>query len=94
MPYMSSEWRSRWLNAVPPVTDRTKLQSRRKGSNWIPKRSQMEDADEIPELEVYPCPTCGGMIRIAQMDFRFAGRYTCPHCGNDVVLPADQAGEA
>jgi DNA-directed RNA polymerase subunit RPC12/RpoP len=32
------------------------------------------------------CPICDGRIPILKMDFRFAARYTCPHCGNDVVL--------
>lgn len=33
------------------------------------------------------CPTCDGTIPILKMDSRFAARYSCPHCGNDVVLP-------
>jgi hypothetical protein len=30
-----------------------------------------------------------GTIPILEMDVRFAARYTCPHCGNDMVLPEE-----
>lgn len=36
------------------------------------------------------CPTCGGLIPIIPMDHRIAARYTCPGCGNDVVLSDEE----
>ena len=47
---------------------------------------RVTDEDEIPEFESKPCPKCGGAITVVKMDFRFAGRYTCPHCGSDVLF--------
>jgi predicted RNA-binding Zn-ribbon protein involved in translation (DUF1610 family) len=54
-------------------------------------------ADELQGRRSYNairCPRCGGAIPIQAQDYRFAARYTCPKCGNDIVLPADQVGEA
>ena len=52
----------------------------------------MDEGEEIPEFEDHPCPFCGGMIQVVKMDFRFAGRYTCPHCGKDLLL-SDEPGQ-
>jgi hypothetical protein len=41
---------------------------------------------EIPEFEDRPCPVCGGMISVVEMDHRFLGRYTCLHCASEVLL--------
>jgi hypothetical protein len=35
------------------------------------------------------CSICGGMIPMIEMDHRFLGRYTCPHCGGEVLLSDD-----
>lgn len=35
------------------------------------------------------CPVCAGLIPVIKMDHRLLGRYTCPHCGNEVVLSDD-----
>ena len=54
-------------------------------------------ADELQGRQSHstiPCPRCGAGISILQTDIRFAARYSCPECSNDIVLPADQVGEA
>ena len=48
-------------------------------------KSSMRD-EEIPGVEDYPCPKCGGIIAVVKMNRRFLGRYTCPHCGEEVLL--------
>lgn len=45
-----------------------------------------EDNDAQVEVENHACRACGELFSVIKMDFRFAGRYTCPHCGRDVVL--------
>lgn len=55
-------------------------------------------ADELQGRQSYrtiPCPSCGAGISILQtQDVRFAARYSCPECSNDIVLSADQVGQA
>jgi predicted RNA-binding Zn-ribbon protein involved in translation (DUF1610 family) len=54
-------------------------------------------ADELQGRQSYntiPCPKCGAAIPIQTQDYRFGARYTCPKCSNDIVLPADQIGQA
>ena len=46
----------------------------------------LEDDVERVQTEERPCPACGKPITAIKMDFRFAGRYTCPHCGREVIL--------
>jgi predicted RNA-binding Zn-ribbon protein involved in translation (DUF1610 family) len=46
-------------------------------------------ADELqskPSYKTIRCPTCDTAIPTMTQDIRFAARYTCPHCGNDVVV--------
>jgi predicted RNA-binding Zn-ribbon protein involved in translation (DUF1610 family) len=50
----------------------------------------MDAGQEIPDLEERPCPACGGMIQVVAMDHRFLGRYTCPHCGAEVLLSDEE----
>lgn len=35
------------------------------------------------------CPRCGAAIPMVAQDVRFAARYVCRECGNDVVLPVN-----
>jgi predicted RNA-binding Zn-ribbon protein involved in translation (DUF1610 family) len=58
----------------------------RYGIRHVVKFMALDEGEEIPEFESKPCPICGGTITVVKMDFRFAGRYTCPQCGSDVLF--------
>jgi predicted RNA-binding Zn-ribbon protein involved in translation (DUF1610 family) len=47
-----------------------------------------------PSYKTLSCPHCGATTPTLTQDVRFAARYTCPECRNDVVLPADEMGQA
>ena len=36
------------------------------------------------------CPICRAAIAAVKMDVRFIARYTCPGCGNDVLIEGDK----
>jgi hypothetical protein len=56
----------------------------RRGASLVPVRALIAattrsrccvNSSTIWLVKVYPCPTCGGIIQVVQMDFRFAARY-------------------
>jgi predicted RNA-binding Zn-ribbon protein involved in translation (DUF1610 family) len=46
-----------------------------------------------PSYQTIQCPRCGAAIPIQSQDQRFAARYTCQQCRNDVMLPSDAPRE-
>jgi ribosomal protein S27AE len=49
-------------------------------------------ADELqgnPSTKAVRCSRCGATIPVLHQDFRFAARYACTTCGNNVVLPPE-----
>jgi transposase-like protein len=36
------------------------------------------------------CPICSAQIPAVKMDVRFLARYTCPRCGNSVLIEGDK----
>jgi predicted RNA-binding Zn-ribbon protein involved in translation (DUF1610 family) len=48
-----------------------------------------------PPYKTIRCPNCDGAIPMPiDTGVRFGGRYTCPECHNDVILPGDEIGMA
>jgi predicted RNA-binding Zn-ribbon protein involved in translation (DUF1610 family) len=48
----------------------------------------MEETSEFTDARM--CPVCETAIPILKMELRFVGRYSCPNCGNDVLIEGDK----
>jgi predicted RNA-binding Zn-ribbon protein involved in translation (DUF1610 family) len=53
-----------------------------------------EELQGKPSYKTIQCPQCGAAIFTQSQDIRFGARYTCPECHNDVLVPADEIGQA
>ena len=54
--------------------------------------SILEVSEKVEFTDHVQCPICSAAIPVVRVDARIIARYTCPKCGNDVLIDPKPRG--